>query len=351
MEEGAHRAFFEQVDLFVSGEDEYCTYRIPALVVSTRGTILAFGEARKYTGRDDDKIDIVLRRSFDSGRTWDKMSIIVAEGDITCGNPCPVVDQRTGTIWLPFCKNNQQVFVTSSADDGVSWSVPMEITATVKDPAWSYVGTGPGHGIQLGSGRLLIPSWNDESPGPVTWSPSPNWGKVQSSYALFSDDGGATWKRGEKLEEDMSDECEAVELDDASVYLNMRSRQEKKCRAHARSRDGGETWSAVEFDPALPEPSCQGSLVRLEDPDGSGRSRVLLSHPSDPEERVKLVVRLSDDGCHTWPSSRVVCEGPASYSDLAIAPDQTILCLYEADHAGRLALARFNLEWLTEKAD
>ena len=344
---GAH---FEQTSLFVSGEDGYYRYRIPALVVSTRGTILAFCEARKYTGSDDDVIDVALRRSFDGGRTWEPRQIIVADGDITCGNPCPVVDHSTGVIWLPFCKNNQQVFITRSEDDGVSWGAPVEITSEVKDPSWAYLGSGPGHGIQLQSGRLLIPSWCDESPEPATQTAELYWGKVQSSYAFFSDDHGATWKRGEKLTDDMSDECEAVETADGAVYMNMRSRQEKNCRAQAWSRDGGASWSKVEFDPNLPEPSCQAGLVRLTDQDSSSRSRVLLSHPSDTRERSRLKARLSYDECRTWSVEKMVYEGFAAYSDLAIAPDHTILCLYEADHA-RLVLARFNLEWLTDGAD
>ena len=165
----------DKTELFVSGEGGYRRYRIPALVVSSRGTVLAFCEARRHTGEDHDEIDILVRRSQDSGRTWDAGRMVVSDGDRTCGNPCPVVDHRTGAIILPFCKDSQQVFVTRSEDDGINWSQPEEITDRVKDPAWSFLGTGPGHGIQLRSGRLLVPCWSDSSPGPVTWrNPSPS---------------------------------------------------------------------------------------------------------------------------------------------------------------------------------
>ena len=163
--------WLKQTDLFVSGYGVYHTYRIPALVVSTKKTILAFCEGRKYGSGDAGKIDIVLKRSLDGGITWKEMQIIVADGDMTCGNPCPVVDQETGTIWLPFCKNlgdvgegkiiegkgPRTVWVTKSSDDGATWSKPVEITAEVKDPSWTWYATGPGHGIQLKSGRLVIP--------------------------------------------------------------------------------------------------------------------------------------------------------------------------------------------------
>ncbi len=338
------QAPLDRIDLFVSGKGGYRKYRIPALVVSARGTVLAFCEARRHTGEDYDEIDILLCRSHDGGRTWDAGLTVVTDGDRTCGNPCPVVDNRTGAIVLPFCKDNQQVFVTRSEDDGINWSEPEEITDCAKDSSWSYLGTGPGHGIQLGSGRLLVPCWSDASPGPVTWrNPSPSAGKIQSSFALLSDDGGRTWQRGEEMTTDASDECAAVELRDGTVYMNMRSRQDKRLRAFSRSTDGGRTWTPVEYDPTLPEPSCQGSLVRLDE------RRVVLSHPSNADARTHLTVRLSSDDCRTWPVARVLDEGSAAYSDLTVA-DRHILCLYEADSYGRMILARFTPDWLESEA-
>lgn len=330
----------EKTELFVAGEGGYRKYRIPALVASVRGTVLAFCEARRHTGEDYDEIDILVRRSTDGGRTWDASQLVVADGDRTCGNPCPVVDHRTGTIILPFCKDNQQVFVTRSEDDGITWAEPEEITESVKDPAWSFLGTGPGHGIQLRSGRLLVPSWCDSSPGPITWrNPSPSIGKIQSSFAIYSDDGGRTWQCGEEMTADASDECAAVELEDGTVYMNMRSRQDRRCRAFARSVDGGRTWSTVEYDPSLPEPSCQGSLIRLDE------HRVVLSHLSSTRERTHLTIRVSSDECRTWPFVRVLEAGTAAYSDLAVAEGH-VLCLYEADSYERLILARFTPNWL-----
>ena len=115
--------------------------------------------------------------------------------------------------------------------------------------------------------------------------------------------------------------------------------------------DGGVSWSPVQFDQSLPEPSVQGSLVRLTDQERFLKNRVLLAHPSSQTERKQLTVRTSYDECQTWPVSKVLHEGSAAYSDLAIADDMTILCLYEADQYSKLALARFNLEWLTDGND
>ncbi|MFN0169493.1 MAG: exo-alpha-sialidase [Bryobacteraceae bacterium] len=337
---------FDEQDLFKAGEAGYTRYRIPALVVSAKGTILAFTEARKGKGHDTDEIDIALRRSFDHGKTWDPMRVILDDGTRTMNQPTPVLDRDTGTIWLPFCKDNRQVFVTKSTDDGETWSTPVEITKDVKDPSWKYLGAGPGHGIQLKSGRLLIPAWGDTSPGPATW-PQANWGKVQFSYAFYSDDHGKTWKRGKSLDNDLSDECEVVETTDGKVYMNARSRQDKKARMFARSDDGGVTWSKLEVDPNLPEPSCQAGLARY----STGKDRILLTHPSNTTSRTHLTARLSYDEGRTWPVAKVIQEGKAAYSDLAVAHDKTILSLYESGGSASLRLARFDLEWLTDGAD
>ena len=157
--------------LFTSGVDGYANYRIPAMVVTEKHTILAFCEARKFTGRDADQIDLFLRRSTDDGKTFSHRQLVTTQKNWVCGNPAPVVDQTTGTIHLLFTKNHmddteriicQQMaprtaWITTSQDDGISWTIPREITEEVKLPEWSWIATGPGHGVQLKSGRLIIP--------------------------------------------------------------------------------------------------------------------------------------------------------------------------------------------------
>ena len=223
-----------KITVFTRGEAGYHCFRIPALVVTPKGTVLAFAEGRRDSCRDDADIDLVLKRSTDQGLTWGPLQVLFDDGDLSVNQPVPVVNRETGEVVFVFCKNNQRVFVSKSGDEGVTWSQPREITEQVADPSWSYLGAGPGHGIQLSSGRLLVSSWGDLSPGPRTWRPA-GWGKVQFSYAMYSDDHGQTWRRSQPLDIDLSDESMSVETADGRIYMNMRSRQKKHLRAYAWS--------------------------------------------------------------------------------------------------------------------
>jgi len=329
----------KQAPVFVSGQGGYHTYRIPAIVVSQKGTVLAFCEGRRKGGSDHGDIDLLLRRSFDHGAAFEATQVVWQEqGDVTIGNPCPVVDQSTGAIWLMFCRDNDRVFVTHSTDDGASWATPTEITKDVKPESWSWYATGPVHGIQLSSGRLLIPC-DHRIRGD----------KTMYSHVFYSDDHGATWKLGGVLA-GKTDECSAVETVDGAVYLNMRSYAGKNRRAVAWSKDGGEMWSEVTLDETLVEPVCQASVLRLTDTRSHDKNRVLFSNPAGTK-RERMTIRVSYDECETWNAGKVLYRGPSAYSDMAVAADGTILCLYERgqEHAYEtITLARFTRAWLEE---
>lgn len=342
--------------LFTSGTGGYHTYRIPALAVTNSGRILAFAEGRLHGQGDAGEIDLVLRTSDDHGETWSEPRRIVRERDMTCGNPAPVTDRVTGTVWLWFCKNEAEggeglitagqaprtVWLSHSEDDGATWSEPQDMTAQVKKPEWTWYATGPGHGIQLSSNRLVIPC--DHMVGVhLNRHQDP-----YHSHVLYSDDHGATWHIG-GIVPDGTNECEVVELLNGDVMINCRNYTGDHRRAVAISRDQGAEFGEFRWDETLIEPICQASIIRWPE----AAQGLLFANPASRTTRTDLTVRLSLDEGITWPHARLLYAGPSAYSDLAIAPDGLGLCFYERGlHRPyeSLVLARFPAAWLLPEA-
>ena len=337
----------EQVEVWRAGEGGYHTYRIPAVLRTRRGTLLAFCEGRRNSRADAGDIDLLLKRSFDGGRTWGAAQVVADIETDTIGNPCPVQERSTGVIWLPLTHNpgdktekqiraaepgaTRNVWMTSSRDEGSTWSKPVEITAAAKREDWTWYATGPGVSIQLKSGRLVVPCDHG-----VRGDPEGHW-----SHVIYSDDHGRTWKLGGVAGERCG-ESQVVELRDGGLLINMRSYHGKNRRAIARSMDGGLTWSELTTDEALIEPVCQGCLFR------HGKY-LLFSNPASTR-RERMTVRLSRDWGRTWAASRVLHEGPSAYSCLTSLGRDEAGCLYERGEASpyeRITFARFPLNWLT----
>jgi len=320
----------QSADVFVSGEGGYHTYRIPSVLVTKKGTVLAFCEGRKKSQSDTGDIDLVLRRSADGGAAWGPLEAVWDEAGNTCGNPCPVQDRETGTIWLLLTHNlgrdsekqiieeksqgTRTVWVARSDDDGQTWSKPVEITQEVKRAGWTWFATGPGVGIQTRKGALVVPC-----------DCKYELGKKGASFVVTSEDHGKTWKAGAAVG-DTFGECQVAELSDGALMLNMRNLNSRhRERGVAVSRDLGATWSEPTWDAGLPEPVCQGSILRYSwEP-----SRLLFSNPASQQSRVGMTVRLSLDEGKTWTSSKLLFEGPSAYSCLAALPDGSVGCLYE----------------------
>lgn len=382
----AAEPFLEKVDLFKAGDDRYAVYHIPGIVVTAKGTVLAWCEARRVRS-DWDMIDILLRRSEDGGKTWSKAEKVVdvpgpktknpealrlknvKPTDVTYNNPVLIAD-RDGTVHFLFCLEYFRCFYMNSKDDGRTWSTPVEITNTFeafrKDYDWKVLATGPDHGIQLKNGRLIVPVWLSTSEGGNAHRPS-------VSSTIYSDDQGKTWHAGQiavPLTDEIINPSEtlAVELADGRVMLNARNESKAHRRLITISPDGATNWTKPKFDETLIEPICMGSLIRLSTEKSGGKNRILFANPANLEksngpaepgksrDRKNLTVRISYDEGQTWPVAKSVEPSWAAYSDLAVTKDGTILCFYgtgsKSDFAGeKLTLARFNLEWLTDGKD
>jgi sialidase-1 len=380
---------FEKFDLFEADKDGYKLYRIPGIVVTRSGALLAYCEARKTGKGDWDTIDIMLRRSLDNGRAWDApRKIADVEGpksknpvaierkqadptDVTYNNPVAIADHKTGAVHFLFCLEYARCFYMRSDDDGATFTKPVEITSTFEGFRsrydWRVIATGPAHGIQLKNGRLIVPVW-------ISLGTQGNGHGPSVTSAIYSDDHGKTWRAGEIIGPDTPElispnETVTAQLADGRVLFNIRSVSKANRRAISFSRDGATGWSKAVFDQQLAEPICMASIARLSEKSSGGRNRIIFANPDNltradgrdtpglRRDRKNLTIKLSYDEAQTWPVSKALEPGPSAYSDLAVGRDGTIFCFYEAVGAdgkspyGRLTLARFNLEWLTDGKD
>jgi len=325
--------------LFESGTEGYACYRIPAILTTTNGILLAFAEGRKGGCSDTGDIDLVMKRSEDQGRTWSELMVIRDDGENVCGNPAPVVDRTTGVVYLlstwnlgedhesaiieGTSRDTRRVFVMLSENEGRTWTEPQEITGSVKEDHWTWYATGPCHGIQLKNGthagRLLIPCDHIEAGS-----------EKYFSHVIFSDDHGASWELGGTTPEDQVNECTVAELADGRLMLNMRNYdRSQKSRKVSYSQDGGERWSHLVSDTTLIEPICQASLLSVTAGD-EGKHFLLFLNPADKHERQMMTLRISENGGVDWTGSILLHESPSAYSDLTQLPGGDIACLYEA---------------------
>ena len=353
-------------DVFKSKAEGYASIRIPAVLVTKPGTVLAFAEGRQKPS-DQAENDIIMKRSTDGGRTWSPLRVLHDDGANSLNNPTVVQERANGRIFLWFQRipahlkersaaiatgvegtNIYRNFVMTSDDDGVTWSKPLDVTRTTKRPRRATtIASGPGIGIQLTrgahAGRLIIP-FNE---GP--------YGRWQN-YAVFSDDAGKSWTYGEDVPgalvpdgkgglRSQINEVQMAELSDGSVLLDSRQFAGAKVRRAALSRDGGRTWSEVRAVPELTDPSCEASILRHSFP-GGGKPGLLLHSGPDSTKRERGTIYASRDDGKSWPAKRVLYSGPFAYSVLTRFDDGTVGCLFEADNYARVVFARFSLEWL-----
>ncbi len=399
----------EKSVVWTAGENNVDGYRIPGIVVTDKGTVLAFAEERPVFGDEDPK-SIVLKRSKDGGKSWsDNRCIEKCDGSYWAANSdkidpldvkekkevwtnvAPLIDKETGRIFFFYAlsegavagQNLQRytkVFYKYSDDDGVNWSERSEITdilnakedgtpnedangARITDAngfSCDYLGRafhmpGPGHAIQLSGGRLLLQVWNRTALGVLNKGEIPVAERKYGICTIYSDDHGGSWHYGSAFGHDgmNMNESRMAELSNGDVYINARyvstrSGSPDNHRITAISHDKGLTWSDIHIDTNFPSTSpCDGGLIAFMDK-GKERNILLYSKNESPGKRCNLVVRMSSDEGKSWPVVKVIDQGPALYSDLAILPDNTILLIYETGKNSPVYCARFKLKWLTD---
>ena len=346
------------------------TFRIPALVATNKGTLLAVYDMRYNSRRDlQGHMDIGLSRSTDGGETWARPVPIMdmkkfgglPEDQNGCSDPNILVDRKTGEIlvsavwthgkpgthqWVGkgsepghSIHKSSQFMMVRSKDDGLTWSEPENWTKRLKDPKWCLFAPAPGNGINLMDGTLVMPTQGRDATG------------LPFSNFMWSKDHGKSWTLSSPAR-DNTTECSVAELKDGSLMLNIRDNRNRKDKSKTNGRavsvtdDMGKTWKIHSSDHgALPEPVCMASLISHDLKDG--RRVLFFSNPNSKYKREKMTVRMSLDQGKTWPKSILLDQKGGAYSSLAMVDDRTLGILYESSVADmvfqKIKLSEFGL--------
>ncbi len=339
------------------GDSGVHTYRIPGLVTTTKGTLIGVYDVRRRSGRDlPGDIDVGMSRSLDGGHSWEPMKIIMDMGSDPdwqydgIGDPAILVDQNTGTIWVAAtwshgnrswrgsgpgmtAEETGQLMLTRSDDDGVTWSKPINITAQVKQPEWSFLLQGPGKGITMRDGTIVFPAQYQDPPNTTNRQAH----RLPHSTIVYSKDHGKTWRAGTAAFDDTT-ESQVVEIEPGTLMLNCRYNR-KTTRVVMTTQDLGRTWQKHSTsERALIEPrACMASLIDVDREVGRNVGGWLLfSNPNSTSGRHHITIKASPDRGMTWPKEHRVLldeETSAGYSCMTMIDDHTVGILYEGSQA------------------
>ena len=341
-------------DVFVGGAGGHAVYRIPSIIRTTSGRLLAFAEARGSQS-DNGSNDVVVRSSDDAGTSWGAMRTVCDEPGRSLNNPCAVnltSGPHAGRVLLMFQSyptgkgegsvatgfdgpDTCRTLVMHSDDRGETWSTPRDVSRQVKRPApVTSVATGPGIGIQLVSGshagRVVMP-FNE--------GPAGKW----RVYAAYSDDGGDEWKLGEPAPEDKAghgNEVQMAERADGSLLLVARQFGGGGRRKSAVSTDGGASWSTLQAVPDLVDPSCMGGLIATS---SVGVPCLVCTGPASATDRTNGQAWISTDGGATWPRALPIYPGSFAYSVPVVLSDSRVGILFESDSTSKISFITLEL--------
>ena len=338
---------------------KYVSYRLPGLIVTQKGTLISYWEARTTTD-DMDQMDLHISRSTDGGTTWSEPNCLAdgetycaqyngVQGEQTINNPVMIVgnDEKLHLLFS-FDNGYSGLFYSVSDDDGVTWSTPINIKSMLEIPSgYVRLSCGPTHGICMENGKLVVPIWL--APSDFT---------EYATYTLYSDDNGETWALGARVADNLNETAIAL-LADGRVMLNSRqfhvpytsnnpngNKPEGEQDARRRvsiSSTGIDAWSDTVIDTALPDPACEGSMtsVALENDEHA----VLFVNNNSTTDRKNLTIYCSFDDGTSWSKSILLDAECGAYSDVAVGKDGTVYVVHESTVSGGYALELFRFSF------
>lgn len=336
-----------------AGDDDVSAYRIPGIVTSKKGTLLAVYDIRHNSSVDlQEYVEIGLSRSTDKGQSWEKMRVPMAFGETEglpkaqngVGDPAILVDETTGDIWIVAAwvhglgnrrawfnsqpgmdlNHTAQLMMVKSEDDGQTWSEPMNFTAQLKDPAWYFLLQGPGRGITMKDGTIVFAAQFIGAD------------RIPNACIIYSKDHGKNWNIS-TLARTNTTESQVAEIKPGTLMLNMRDNRGGS-RAVSVTSDMGKTWTEHPSSrSALQEPVCMASLIHVNAADNVlGKDLLLFSNPNDTKERRNITIKASLDSGMTWKESNQLlldAEDGWGYSCLTMIDSETVGIFYESSVA------------------
>ena len=326
----------EFLDLFDNSMNikVFC-YRIPSLVTTTNGTLIAAIDERNNSCGDlkwNRDINIVIRKSFDDGKTWTKIEKIV---DYPLGSsasdPSMIVDKKTNEIFLFFnymdldnAKDIYRFMVIKSSDNGENWSEPVEITNNIIKRGWEkdFMFITSGRGIQTKDGTLLHCLVNLN----------------KGTHVFGSKDHGKSWFL---IDTPLSpgDESKIIELSNGNWLVNSRVNSNDSRYSHI-SKDNGQTWATYK-NKDLQDPGCNASLVKYDE-------LLLFTNAFDSKYRKNLSLSISKDQGRTWAKNQTIYKGESAYSSMTKLKNGDIGVFFEKDNYTKNVFVRIPKSWLTK---